>query len=93
MGEEKKNAAGKKESRTGADVESVIRQLMDIDTLFQEFIDAETEGMIVCENCYDTSFDDDEDVCVCHGKDGTTHTFCSKECMEEWKKREQMSDA
>ena len=35
--------------RPGGDVESVLKQLMGIDSMFQAFVDAETEGMIICE--------------------------------------------
>lgn len=73
--------------RPGSDVEGIIKQLMHIDSMFQDFIDAETEGMIICENCYDTAFDDDEEICIWE-EDGVEHRFCCKECMEEWKERE-----
>ena len=48
----------------GGDVAGIIKQLMGIDSMFQDFIDAETEGMIICENCYDNVFDDDENICT-----------------------------
>ena len=70
--------------RPGSDVESVLKQLMGIDSMFQVFVDAETEGMIICENCYDNVFDDDENICTLE-EDGVEHVFCCKECMEEWK--------
>ena len=70
--------------RPGGDVESVLKQLMGIDSMFQAFVDAETEGMIICENCYDNVFDDDENICTLE-EDGVEHVFCCKECMEEWK--------
>lgn len=73
--------------RPGGDVADIIKQLMSIDSMFQDFIDAETEGMIICENCYDNVFDDDENICTWE-EDGVEHRFCCKECMEEWKERE-----
>ena len=71
--------------RPGGDVESIIQQLMGIDSMFQDFINAESEGMIICENCYDNVFDDDENICTLE-EDGVEHRFCCSECMEEWKK-------
>lgn len=71
--------------RPGGDVESIIQQLMGIDSMFQDFINAESEGMIICENCYDNVFDDDENICTLE-EDGVEHCFCCSECMEEWKK-------
>lgn len=68
----------------GGDVAGIIKQLMGIDSMFQDFIDAETEGMIICGNCYDNVFDDDENICTWE-EDGIEHKFCCKECMEEWK--------
>ena len=58
MDNEKKNIEkeGAAAGRPGADVDSVIKQLMGIDSMFQDFINAETEGMIICENCYDNVF-------------------------------------
>ena len=71
--------------RPGGDVESIIQQLMGIDSMFQDFINAESEGMIICENCYDNVFDDDENICTLE-EDGVEHRFCCSECMEEWTK-------
>ena len=71
--------------RPGGDVESIIQQLMGIDSMFQDFINAESEGMIICENCYDNVFDDDENICTLE-EDDVEHRFCCSECMEEWKK-------
>lgn len=71
--------------RPGGDVESIIQQLMGIDSMFQDFINAESGGMIICENCYDNVFDDDENICTLE-EDGVEHRFCCSECMEEWKK-------
>lgn len=79
-----------REQNTGGDVESIIKQLMGIESMFQDFIDAESEGMIICENCYDTAFDDDEEICTYEDADGLEHQFCCRECMEEWKKQEQV---
>ena len=76
--------------RPGGDVESIIQQLMGIDSMFQDFINAESEGMIICENCYDNVFDDDENICTLE-EDGVEHRFCCSECMEErkkWKEQE-----
>ncbi len=86
MDNEKKNIEkeGAAAGRPGADVDSVIKQLMGIDSMFQDFINAETEGMIICENCYDNVFDDDENICTLE-EDGVEHRFCCRECMEEWK--------
>lgn len=82
-----------REQNTGGDVESIIKQLMGIESMFQDFIDAESEGMIICENCYDTAFDDDEDIRTFEDAEGVEHIFCCEECMEEWKKQEQKADA
>ena len=64
-----------------------LNSLIDMENLFGDFIAAETEGMIICENCLDTAFDDDENICTVEDKEGKIHVFCSKECMEEWKNR------
>ena len=83
----------KKENKTqpkkeiGSDVQSVIEQLAQIEASFADFIAAESEGMIICENCYDNVFDDDEEICRFEDEDGQLHEFCCKECMEEWKNR------
>ena len=85
---EKDQMKNENQTRPGSDVEGVIRQLMNIESMFQEFIDAESEGMIICENCYDNVFDDDENICTWEDEEGIEHRFCCRECMEEWKKQE-----
>ena len=58
-----------------------------IEASFADFIAAESEGMIICENCYDNVFDDDEEICRLEDSEGQIHEFCCRECMEEWKNR------
>ena len=88
----KSSEPGAGPARPGSDVEGIIRQLMGIDSMFQAFVDAETEGMIICENCYDNVFDDDENICTLE-EEGAEHVFCCRECMEEWKRfREQETE-
>ncbi len=65
--------------------ESLLADLSGIDQMMTDFLSSETEGLIVCENCYDTAFDDDENLASFTDNDGQTHIFCCKECMEEWK--------
>ena len=55
--------------------------------MFDDFLAAEAEGMVICENCYDNFYDDEEGVCEYEDSEGNTHMFCSKECMNEWKSR------
>lgn len=76
-----------KKMETGADVESVLKQLMEIESMFDDFLTAEAEGMVICENCYDNFYDDEEGVCRYEDSEGNVHFFCSKECMDEWKSR------
>lgn len=64
-----------------------LQDLIGLGTLFENFIAAETEGLIICDNCLDTAFDDDENLCQAEDKEGNMHIFCCKECMEEWKNR------
>ncbi len=71
----------------GSDVQSIIEQLSQIEASFADFIAAESEGMIICENCYDNVFDDDEEICRLEDSEGQIHEFCCRECMEEWKNR------
>ena len=84
MGE--KGKQDKKEA-SKADMEKLLNELMGIDQMFSDFIAAETEGMIICDNCYDNVFDDDENICQCEDEEGNIRTFCCKECMKEWKNR------
>ena len=70
---------------SGATFESLLNELSGIDQMMSDFLASETEGLIVCENCYDTAFDDDENLASFTDDDGMTHIFCCKECMEEWK--------
>ena len=86
LGKEKNNDK-QPEKEIGSDVQSIIEQLMGIESSFADFIAAESEGMIICENCYDNVFDDDENVCHFEDENGEIHDFCCKECMEEWKYR------
>lgn len=64
-----------------------LQDLVNLGKMFEDFIASETEGMIVCENCLDTVFDDDEAICQAEDSDGIAHIFCCKECMDEWKNR------
>lgn len=65
--------------------ESLLDNLAGLDQMMSDFLASETEGLIVCENCYDTAFDDDENLASFTDDEGQTHIFCCKECMEEWK--------
>ena len=65
--------------------ESLLADLSGLDQMMTDFLATETEGLIVCENCYDTAFDDDENLASFTDDEGMTHIFCCEECMKAWK--------
>ena len=64
--------------------EDLLSELSGIDQMMSDFLAAETEGLIVCENCYDTAFDDDENLAYHMDDEGIQHVFCCPECRDEW---------
>lgn len=64
---------------------SLLEELEGINRMMDDFLGTEAAGMIICENCLDNVYDDDEDICSCEDDDGVLHQFCCRQCMNEWK--------
>ena len=64
--------------------EDLLSELSGIDQMMSDFLAAETEGLIVCESCYDTAFDDDENLAYYTDEDVMQHVCCCPECREDW---------
>ena len=61
----------------------LLGQLNSINQMMDDFLAG--EGMIICENCLDNVFDDDEDIVTLTDDEGKMHQFCCRKCLEEWK--------
>ena len=64
-------------------LEDLLRELNTMNQMMDDFLAA--EGMIICENCLDNVFDDDEDIVSLTDDDGRIRHFCCQKCLEEWK--------
>ena len=67
--------------------ESLLEELDGINQMFDSFVSAETEGMIICDNCYDNVWADDENIRTTEDAAGNLKVFCCPECLKEWKAR------
>ena len=68
-------------------VGGLLQELNSINQMMDSFIAAETEGLIICDQCYDTVFDDDENICTAEDEEGNVRVFCCAQCREEWKQQ------
>lgn len=84
-GEGEKASADPKEKM--AVVGGLLQELNSINQMMDSFIAAETEGLIICDHCYDTVFDDDENICTAEDEEGNVRVFCCAQCREEWKQQ------
>ena len=87
MGGEKGEQAGPTPKEKMAVVGGLLQELNSINRMMDSFIATETEGLIICDQCYDTVFDDDENICTAEDEEGNVRGFCCAQCREEWKQQ------
>ncbi len=87
MGGEKGEQAGPTPKEKMAVVGGLLQELNSINRMMDSFIATETEGLIICDQCYDTVFDDDENICTAEDEEGNVRVFCCAQCREEWKQQ------
>jgi len=87
MAKQKMNNHKKDENPSSVTFESLLKELDGINQMFDSFVSAETEGMIICDNCYDNVWEDDENVRTAEDAEGNLKVFCCPECLKEWKAR------
>ncbi|MCI6858546.1 MAG: hypothetical protein MR867_04575 [Eubacterium sp.] len=86
MGTKSKSEEKKIKEKTEV-INDMMQTLQDINAMMDSFIATEAEGMVICENCFDNMYEDEDGVCHLDDEEGISHYFCCKECMQEWEKK------